>query len=220
MHFKEFFIIILMLMLMHASILVIMLSSRFKHLYAKLTSVRSYILRKKIGLKNCFFKHLYKPLAILITLAAGSLIINIFLILISFFLNKTDLESEQIVYKLALVFLCSFLLFDFLLFVFIIVLLAKFKSWKKINEANPEWKEIQTYFDNEIVIEQIDIINYRYVFEYSKFRFFNVKESFKPSDYKTYIYYWIVQDYEHLLINNKNANLNMFYDLYHRYNEK
>nr|WP_233736908.1 hypothetical protein [Mycoplasmopsis agalactiae] len=166
-----------------------------------------------------FFEEANSVLRIALIISIVPLIINFLLIIISVFLAKNTHDNADSLFKVAILFIVLFGIIDLAFFAYVIVLLVKFLKWKKLNSLNPDWVELTQLFDKEVICEQVDVVHSKYTFQYSKLSFSNTVDSIKDKNIEKYIYYWLVQDYDRLRVNNKIANINMFYDLYHRYIE-
>ncbi|CBH40987.1 MAG0920 family protein [Mycoplasmopsis agalactiae] len=219
MEFKELFIILAILFSLHATILILLLSSKAKHFHAKITYAKKYLIKHKIKVNNMFFEEANSILRIALIISIVPLIINFLLIIISVFLAKNTHDNADSLFKVAILFIVLFGIIDLAFFAYVIVLLVKFLKWKKLNSLNPDWVELTQLFDKEVICEQVDVVHSKYTFQYSKLSFSNTVDSIKDKNIEKYIYYWLVQDYDRLRVNNKIANINMFYDLYHRYIE-
>nr|WP_307924927.1 hypothetical protein [Mycoplasmopsis bovis] len=148
-----------------------------------------------------------------------ALLVNVSLIIISVLLTKHNENKTDDLFKVAILFIAIFGILDLIFFTYLIVLLVKFINWKKLNSQSSEWIELTQLFDTSVICEQVDVVHSKYTFQYSKISFSNTLDQIRDKNLNKYIYYWLVQDYDSLKVNNKIANINMFYDLYHRYIE-
>ncbi|EIN15252.1 Hypothetical protein, predicted transmembrane protein [Mycoplasmopsis agalactiae 14628] len=219
MEFKELFIILAILFSLHATILILLLSSKAKHFHAKITHAKKYLIKHKIRVNNMFFEEANSVLWTALIISIVPLIVNFLLIIVSVFLAKNTHDNADGLFKVAILFIVLFGVIDLAFFAYVIVLLVKFLKWKKLNSLSSNWTELTQLFDKEVICKQVDVVHSKYTFQYSKLSFSNTVDSIKDKNIEKYIYYWLVQDYDTLRVNNKIANINMFYDLYHRYIE-
>ncbi|MBT1322982.1 hypothetical protein HYD97_03690 [Mycoplasmopsis bovis] len=219
MEFKELFIILAILFSLHATILVLLISSKAKHFHTKITLAKKYLLKHKIRIDNIFFDEAKSILRIGLIIGILALLVNVSLIIISVLLTKHNENKTDDLFKVAILFIAIFGILDLIFFTYLIVLLVKFINWKKLNSQSSEWIELTQLFDPSVICEQVDVVHSKYTFQYSKISFSNTLDQIRDKNLNKYIYYWLVQDYDSLKVNNKIANINMFYDLYHRYIE-
>lgn len=225
MKFSAFFVSILILLFIHVILVIFSLSSRSKHFYSKLKYAKKYMVNNKIKLNFCFFKilkrkfsNVWKHITIILTMTTLLLILT--LVLNGLSPNKQLVnpftKKENELFIILFVLIIFFYVFDWIYLGITIYMTKYIKDWITINDSFNPNSFLENLFEEDAIVEQVDLMIKTYSFRYKKLSFHNTFNTIKDRYIKEYVYFWMVQDYDTLKINDKKASLNMFYDIYTR----
>lgn len=227
MEFGTFFLGLFILLATHTLAIIFVASSRSKHFISKIYYARTYVINNQLKVRNIFFNKLLKTYQVFVRYIAILLFFNLSLYVLMSLSAAIDPNTGKLLNpfrsKLFIIFFAINILFsiaDFTGLAWIILTKRKIKEWIKFNnstKAKVHFESLLNFKETKIVYEQVDPIAKNYLFQYDKLSFNNTMDYLKEKNLSNYIYYWLIQDFSHLKINNKQANINMFLFAYSKY---